>query len=303
MKPKVVLSGGSGLLALNWAIHERDRSEIYLLLHNRSVSLQGINSIHLGLDDVSSLVHTLQQIKADYFVHTAAMTNVDACEKNPPKAMYVNMHLSRNVALACKEVSIPLVHISTDHLFDGHSMFYSEEDMLSPINVYARSKAEAERAVLSILPSSLIIRTNFFGWGTSYRDSFSDWIVKSLEQNNQITLFEDVYFTPIVASELINSINNLHSYQCSGIFNVVSDERLSKYDFGIKLAHLFDLPIHLINSGNSSEFKQIAKRPLDMSLSNSKIVSKFGCALGSIEDHIEILRGFNDSIRKELSTI
>ena len=75
-----------------------------------------------------------------------------------------------------------------------------------PLNNYALTKSKAEDTILEINKSSLIIRTNFFGWGPSYKKSFSDKIISYLETNKKIELFNDVYFTPISIIELKNQI-------------------------------------------------------------------------------------------------
>jgi dTDP-4-dehydrorhamnose reductase len=84
--------------------------------------------------------------------------------------------------LACKEQSIKLVYISTDHLVSGVKPLVTEEEPVSPMNRYAQTKSEAENRVLAISKENLAIRTNFYGWGTSYRDSFSDFIISNLRK-------------------------------------------------------------------------------------------------------------------------
>ena len=80
----------------------------------------------------------------------------------------------KKLAQISLETGSKLIHISTDHLYDGTKDIYTEDDLVSPLNVYGKTKAQAENEVLSINPKALIVRTNFYGWGLSYRKSFSD---------------------------------------------------------------------------------------------------------------------------------
>ena len=126
------------------------------------------------------------------------LTNIENCEKNPSLAKRINVNFSLNVAKACKELNITLVHISTDHLFYNQGSYIKEENEVNPINVYGQSKADAEIKILKINPKALVIRTNFFGWGPFHKLSFSDKILESLSFNKSINLFDDVFFTPIL---------------------------------------------------------------------------------------------------------
>ena len=140
--------------------------------------------------------------------------------------------------------------------------------------------------VLNKNPESLVIRTNFFGWGTSYRNSFSDWIIKSLRESKSIKLFSDVYFTPIYIKELVNIIHILLNKKKYGIYNIVSNERISKFNFGIKIAKIFGYPISLIRPISIDELNFLVSRPKDMSLSTKKISNDLNLQLKSIEDQL-----------------
>ena len=131
------------------------------------------------------------------------------------------------------QTGVKMVHISTDHLFDGTNAFSHEETQLSPLNVYGKTKGEGEKAILSNNPDSLIIRTNFFGWGPAYKASFSDKILKSLESEKASNLFDDVIYTPISVKTLSEKFHLLIRQRRKGVFNVCSNERITKYQFGL----------------------------------------------------------------------
>ena len=288
-KPSIFLTGGSGLLALNWFFSKRNDYAVYLALNERIISLGGATMIAIDLKEERDVYHQLKVLRPTYVIHTAGLTNVEKCEMHPTLAFQINVELSMVMARVTRDLGIPLIHISTDHLFDGSKGMMTEEDILNAVNVYGKTKGIAENAVLNINPNALIVRTNFYGWGTTYRQSFSDHIINSLRQNKVISLFEDVYYTPILTENLINIIHDLIDKKAFGIYNVVSDDRVSKYDFGVLIAEKFSLNKSLIRKSTIKSQSNLVIRPKDMSLSNKKVRDLIGRNLGTVEQHVEQL--------------
>ncbi len=286
LKPSILLTGGSGLLAVNWFYSKHNDYEIYLGLNERAINPSGANLLFLDFTSENSLVEQLQKIRPSILIHTAGLTNVERCETNPELAFRINVELSRMVAKVTKQLGISLVHISTDHLFEGNASMIKEEEPTQAINIYGKTKAFAERIVGEINPKALIIRTNFYAWGTSYRKSFSDYIIESLRKKQLISLFHDVYYTPILAENLIEIVHELLKKKEKGIFNIVSDDRISKYDFGMLIAEEFSLDKSYIKKCNINDNSSLARRPFDMSLSNQKVKNLLGKNLGTVKQHI-----------------
>jgi len=294
MKTKVLITGGSGLLAVNWALSIRDNYAVTLLLHHKKISLSGVDTDIASLDSLDESLSILLKHQPDILIHTAALTDVEGCESNPNLAQAVNVDLAKNIAIACNDQGVKLVHISTDHLFSGDQEFSTEESPANPVNSYAKSKLLGEQQVLKNCKEALVIRTNFFGWGTKYRQSFSDFILNKLKNNKQIDLFSDVFFTPILIDELSKRTHQLIDANAVGVFNVVSSDRVSKYEFGIKLANCFNLNIGLINAVSIDDKLNLVKRPKDMSLSNIKLCQILNCKISSISKQIQILKQQED---------
>ena len=103
-------------------------------------------------------------------------------------------------------------------------------------------------------------------------------------------LFEDVYYTPILIDVLVDAVQKLLTATQTGIFNIVGDQRISKFEFGLKVATGFGFNSKLIRRSSLSERKDLTTRPLDMSLSNFKACNILGAPLGNIKDHIALLR-------------
>ena len=286
MTEKVFITGGSGLLALNWALAIRESHVVTLGLHERIVSLAGVRTQRVELESVEHLVQTFEEAQISIVVHAAGYTSVEACEAKPDLARHINVDLAGNVAKACAKLGLPLIHISTDHLFSGEMPLLAENSPVIPVNEYGRTKAEAELRVLDDHPHALIIRTNFYGWGTSYRRSFSDVIIASLRSGKELNLFTDVFYTPILVETVARAAHDLIDTKATGIVNIVGDERISKFEFGIRIAEEFGLDASLIKPGLLADQVALVQRPRDMSLSNQKACKLLGKQLGSVAENL-----------------
>ena len=286
LKPTILITGGSGLLAVNWFYNKRNDFKVYLGLNERQIHPSGSEVLYLDFSSENIFVKQLEAINPLLVIHTAGLTSVEKCENNPDLAFQVNVGLSSIVAHATKRLGIKLVHISTDHLFAGNKSMVSEEEPSQASNVYGQTKFLAEKAVLNVNPDALVIRTNFYGWGTSYRKSFSDHIIQSLRNSQILFLFSDVYFTPIFVDNLIQTVHDLLDKKANGIFHIVSDDRKSKYDFGVLIAEKFGLDKSLIQKSTLKSNTSLVQRPADMSLSNKKAIDLLGRNLGTVKQQI-----------------
>lgn len=286
MKEDILITGGSGLLALNWALAVREKFNVTLGLHNRKINLKDTRSILLDLDSKEALTQALEALQPQLVIHAAGLTSIEQCESNPTLAKYINVDLTKNLVMVCAMLKIPMVYISTDHLFSGNESLVQEDYPVSPVNVYAKTKAEAETCVLDSDAKALIIRTNFYGWGTSYRQSFSDMVINHLRAGKKISLFKDIYYTPMLVEPFVYTVHELAHKKAKGIFNVVGDDRISKYDFGLRLAKEFNLDNSLIDEGKIIDKLSLVNRPHDMSLSNQKVSNYLARKMGGLDEQI-----------------
>lgn len=266
------LTGSSGLLGLNIFLKLKKKYKVYAITHKKKIP--GIQKINFKLNQLSKLRKFLLKKKINYFIHTAAITNIEYCEKNKKKAKNVNVKLAFNLARICNEIGVKFIFISSDHLFDGKKNVYDEHDFTHPLNYYAETKVEAEKKILKVNFLSLIIRTNFFGFGPIYRKSFSDRIINSLKNKKKINVFKDVYFNPVSIDFLIKSLIKILDKNLSGVINISSDKKISKYIFALKLAKVFDLDAKLIIPNFFKEIKKnkkLVNRPKNMFLNNNKL--------------------------------
>jgi dTDP-4-dehydrorhamnose reductase len=256
------------------------------------------------LESTDQLCRLFDELEPAIVIHAAGITNIEACEANPELARHTNVDLATHVARACMHTGRVFVQVSTDHLFSGDTPTVSEEHLVSAQNIYGRTKADAELRVLDACPQALVVRTNFYGWGPSYRPSFSDKIVSALRSGKEAELFEDVYYTPIVIESLVSAVHELIDRKAQGIFQVVGDERLSKYEFGVKIAETFRLDANLLRRISLTDRHYLVRRPHDMSLSNQKTCHALGRKLGGVHEHLAILhRQEQVGIARELQAL
>ena len=270
----ILITGGSGLLGLNWAIRRRHIDEVHLVLHKRAAIIGGVKHHYVDLLDEKAISDLLKELSTDIVVNTVGLTDVDECEKNPQKSKIANHLVAESVAQACASHDCKLVHISTDHLFEGDKARATEASIPAPVNTYAIHKLAAEKAVLDACPTALVVRTTFFGWGPSYRRSFSDQIIDAFESNRSIQSFDDVFFSPLSTNRLIDLSHAVIQRGFVGRLHIGCGERVSKYAFTVKLAKACGYDANLIQPIQAARLRSKVKRPLDLSLS-TKLLEEF----------------------------
>ena len=289
VKAPVFITGGSGLLAVNWAAAMRDRFAVTLGLHQRTVALAGVETRKAGLDSADDIMRLLDAVAPAVVVHTAGLANVEKCEADPELAHRVNVGLATDVATACARWGARLIHVSTDHLFGRATGLIEETDPVAPVNVYGRTKAEGEVRVLETNPQALVVRTNFYGWGPSYRRSFSDTIIDALRGGGRLTLFADVLYSPILMDVLAEAAHDLVDRNASGVYHLSGDDSISKHEFGLNICDQFQLDASLITAGSLDDDEGLVPRPHVMTLSNGKATRALGRKLGGVREHLALL--------------
>lgn len=291
---RILITGASGFLGLNAMLQLKGQHEISGAYHAHTVNVEGVRTFRLDLSDESAVHRAVCDVKPEVILHTAGLTNVDACEDNPGEAERLNVQVSEYVARAAQSAGVTLVHVSTDHMSDGTKALVGETALLTPLNQYARTKWLAEQAVMRVCPDALIIRTNFFGWGTPVKASFSDWILNRLRQGKGLPLFVDVYITPILVNDLVTVICQLLKRRVVGTYNVAGSERVSKYDFGIRLAKIFGYSIESLRPVSVRDMCLQARRPQDMSLSTDKVSMCLGQRMPSLDESLAHLKALGE---------
>lgn len=263
--------GGSGLLGNNWLKSTNENKKIFATINKNKINLKKKNITYLRLDlfnekEVSNFIH---QNNIDIIINVAALTSVEKCENNKKKAYEINVKLPKILIKVAKKSRIKIVHISTDHIFNGKKKgYYSENYKPDPLNYYSKTKYLADN-IIKNYKKALIIRTNFFGGNTQNKKSYSELILDKIRKKNSIKLWDDIYFTPVNIFFLIKTIEKLIDKNVFGIINISSSNSISKYTFGIKLCEHLKLNKKYILKKKQN--KDTILRPKNMCLSNSKL--------------------------------
>tara|TARA_Y100000816_G_scaffold1913_1_gene1091 strand:- start:37598 stop:38488 length:891 start_codon:yes stop_codon:yes gene_type:complete len=291
MPSSYLIFGGSGLLGSSWANSQvLNNDNVAIVTHNANSDLNKVKKYSVNSSSMEEIENLINTFKPSIIINSAGITDIEKCENNYQLAYEANVNLPKKISKISKNNGIKFIHISTDHLFDGKKANYSEEDAIFPLNNYAKTKALAEEEVLKNNDKSLIIRSNFYGWGPKNRKSFSDLIFDNLSNKKEIFLFEDVFFSPLYMKDLINFSNFLLFKNLRGVFNLSSNERISKLDFGKKIARTFNFDLNLIIPTSIEERKDLVLRPKDMSLSNKKFKKYYNEPIDTIEESINKLK-------------
>jgi len=280
---KVLITGGSGLLGSNIAKLATSKFEVYATYNKNKVSMKDVYFFRINLTKKDELVK-IEQIKPDFIIHCAALTNVDYCEDNPNEAYNQNVIASVNTAEISQKIGAYLIHISTDSVFDGTKGDYTEYDMPNPINVYGRTKLEAEQKISLLHPHSCIVRTNIYGWNKRDKFSLAEWMLNKLTNNEELPALKDIYFSPILVNDLVEALFKLQVKKYEGIIHIAGSEICSKLDFAYMIAEVFDLNDSLIKPVVADEIKLKAKRGKKLSLNVSRAEEIFNLRLPNIKE-------------------
>ena len=211
--------------------------------------------------------------KIDCIINCRGYTNVDNCENNKSKAYYLNTQFPELIAELSKLFNLSIIHISTDHVYNGKKNFY-KEDEANPINYYGETKLKGEEKLIQNCQHSTVIRCNFVCKTYSTKKSFADSIIESISKNNDYNAFFDAKFTPVSLKKLAKVIYFVYTNKIYGTYNLGSEEAISKYDFAKLIASNYSEGFEkFIKKSFLEDRKDLVKRPINLSLDSTKLNS------------------------------
>jgi dTDP-4-dehydrorhamnose reductase len=168
-----------------------------------------------------------------------------------------------------------LVYVSTDLVFDGEKGNYREGDDVNPLSVYARSKCDAERAVLTYTRHVVVRLSLLFGPSVVGRASFFDEQITAFRAGRPVTLFADEWRTPLSLAVAADCLVALAASDCTGVLHLGGPERLSRLEMGRRLAARLGVDLALVVAGSREWAPAPEPRPRDTSLDSSRWRSLF----------------------------
>ena len=294
---KVVITGSNGLLGqkLVKLFLSKRGYEVHALSRGacRLKNKEGYTYYSINLLDKSDLLKTLDQIKPDVIIHTAAMTNVDACELQQQECDRMNVDMVENILTYCKGRDIYLVHLSTDFIFDGtKGDVYHEDDIPHPVNYYGLSKWKSEVRIREAKIDYAILRTILvYGLVDDHdRSNIVLWVKTSLENEKDIYVVTDQLRMPTFAEDLAEACWLAVETRANGVYNVSSNSLMSIYDIALSIADAFGLDKKWIHPVATKDLSLPAKRPLSTGFNLDKSIAEINLPSYSFEERLQVFK-------------
>ncbi len=191
---RIVVTGTRGQLA-----------QSLLACETADISLIAVGRVSMDFEKLQTIAPALASAQPDVIVNAAAYTAVDQAEAEEARAFRINSTAAGAVAAAARKLNVPVIHLSTDYVFDGRADApYRETDATSPLNAYGRSKLAGEKTVATANPDHVILRTSWIY--SPFGQNFLKTMLRLGETRNEISVVADQYGCPTAAADIAAAI-------------------------------------------------------------------------------------------------
>lgn len=267
----------------------------------RTVPQTGFSAVAIGrpeldIADAAAIEKVVGEVRPNYIVNAAAYTAVDQAETDAQAAFVLNAEAPGNLAAAAARIGCPFLHISTDYVFDGQTRRpYREEDPVSPLGVYGKSKLAGEQRVAERNVQHIILRT---AWVYSpFGKNFIKTMLRLASTRDEIGVVSDQIGNPTAASEIaagiwsiIDTVTSAPDEIRLGLFHMTASGEASWADLA-EAAFEFSAarggPSAKVRRITTAEFPTPVRRPADSRLDCSKLADTYRVALPSWEQSLE----------------
>src|ERR1051326_6847408 len=244
---RITIFGGTGMLG-KALVRQWSGEEITVL-----------GTAHADIRNPDQVAEAIRHSKPDWVVLCAAYTDVDGCELNPALASNVNTYGALNVAKVAAEAGSRLLFISTDYVFDGRkSTPYEVNDKRNPLNVYGKTKAEAEEKISEVLPECCMVRTSWL-FGLDGK-CFPETIFKLASSRHEIEVVNDQRGRPTYTVDLAEAIIKLCRADAGGIIHCATSGDCTWYEFACEIIKQSSLK-STVRPTTSDKYIRAAERP------------------------------------------
>lgn len=244
----------------------------------------GVGRDRLDLATPETIGQVLQEVRPDIVVNAAAYTAVDKAESEPELAMAINATGVGVLAKGAQRLGIPLIHISTDYVFDGiMSRPYLETDPTHPMGIYGQSKLAGEAAIRDIGGHYIILRTAWV-YGVGGKSNFVKTMLRLGAEREEIRVVSDQVGSPTWTGDLGGAIASLISQICTdigGTYHYTNSGVASWYDFAVAIFEEakqlgWPLKVERVIPITTADYPTPARRPAYSVLSCAKITAVLG---------------------------
>lgn len=292
---RILVTGSNGLLGQKIVRQLLDAKITFLatsLGENRNDDCPVAYYCSLDITNQAEIEAVMADFNPTHVIHTAAMTNVDACELDPTTCQKINVDAVRYIANACQQMGAHFQLLSTDFVFDGAKGNYVETDTPNPLSVYARSKVEGEKLVMSLPNLSFSIVRTIIVYGTGKNLSRSNivlWAKEALQKGQELSIIDDQFRAPTWADDLAWACIRICELNEKGIFHIAGPETMSIFNLVERIAQHYKLPMEQVKRTNSSTLNQPAVRPPKTGFNLSKAEKVLGYRPKSLEETLDLL--------------
>ena len=259
------------------------------------LTLQCLERPVLDIERPASIAQVFSTHAPSLVINAAAYTNVDAAEDDSAAAYRANRDGPAELARLCAAACIPLIHISTDYVFDGRKGApYVESDITAPQGVYGASKLAGEQAVLTLCPRAIVLRTSWLYSPTG--KNFVRTMLAAGERNDNLRVVADQIGCPTSAQDLARVILGIAGQlrdgwndRCAGIYHAAGAgaatwHELATATFAAAMRHGRRAPN--VEPITTQEWPTRAVRPPDSRLDCSRLAAVFGLRLPAWQDSV-----------------
>ena len=231
--------------------------------------------VKLDITNKEEVSEVFNKIKPELVINSAAIADVDLCEKEKETAMSVNGYAVEWLSSVSKEIGAKFVQLSTDYVFDGLTGNYIEEDIPNPINEYGKSKLIGEENALK--NDAIVLRIEMpYGLNLAKnKNVFFESVVKNLKEGKPVNAAVDQIISPTFVEDIPKAIEVLVERGANGIFHLASKEHFSRFEFVNIIADVFDFDKTAIKPVKLDDFKMLAKRPKNTFLNTDKMSKSY----------------------------
>ncbi len=235
-EPRLLVIGARGFLG-NYVV--RSAAERFEVIRGDRGVGQEPGRVSVDVSDAASVNRAFDEVRPDTVALLAAVADIDVCEASPELAYATNTRGVENVAQACARSGTRLLFTSTGAVFDGKKHGYTEEDTVTPVSVYGKTKVEAERVVASVLPNAVILRFSLaLGFtGNHGTNALLDKLVRSWKSGEALSFSTKESRNPIDVGSLAKIITELLANEkVSGVYHTGSSDSVTRYELAKRLA-------------------------------------------------------------------
>jgi len=276
--PKILVTGSEGQVG----------TEIKKLAVQKQINIIATTKKELDITKLNNIEDVIIKSRPAIIINAAAYTAVDKAEEEIDKTFLINSDGTANLAQVCRNAGIPLLHISTDYVFDGTKKeSYKETDTPSPESIYGKSKLYGEEAIRSTLDKHIILRTS---WVFSSRgQNFPKTMLRLANERNILNIVDDQFGAPTWAGDIANVMldianNHIKKQKTNwGVYHYTGMPNTNWFEFANKIIEQaiktgIQKKAPNINAISSKEYPTAAKRPMNSVMDCKKIQEEFGIA-------------------------